>query len=477
MSCSKSLTAAAVAAATMALAGCVSLAPRYERPAAPVPAQWPTPSATQSGAAAADIAWDRFFADARLRSLIRLALENNRDLRVAALNVDRARALYQVERAAQLPTIAAGLAGSSQRVSEDLSTTGSAYVSRSVSATVGLTSYELDLFGRVRSLSEQALQQFFATEEAARSTQIGLVAEVAGAWLTLATDLERLQLAQQTFDSQQRSYRLIQRSNELGIASALELRQAQVTLETARGDVARITSTVAQDRNALALLSGAPVPAEMEPTAPLPAGVAQVAELPAGVPSDVLTRRPDVLAAERQLQAANASIGAARAAFFPRISLTAGIGSASTDLDGLFSSGTRTWSFAPQLSLPIFTGGANTANLEATKVQRQIAVATYEQTIQSAFREVADALAARATLAEQMAAQQALVDALADAQRLAQARFDRGVDSYLQVLDAQRTLYAAQQSLVTLRLARDANIITLYKALGGGATLDAQPQG
>jgi multidrug efflux system outer membrane protein len=464
--------AAALCAAAL-LAGCASLAPRHERPDAPVPEHWPAASSpaavAATGTPAADLAWHAFFADDRLRALIELALANNRDLRMATLNIDRARALYQIQRSATLPGVAAVGSGSSQRVPEDLSATGRATVNRSVSATVGIASYELDLFGRVRSLNEQALQQFFATEETRRATQISLVAELAGAWLTLATDLERLQLAQQTLEAQSRSYALVKRSNELGVASALDLRQAQVTLETARADAARISAVVAQDRNALALLAGAPVPAALEPAAPLPEGVAQVAELPAGVPSEVLLRRPDVRAAERQLQAANASIGAARAAFFPRIALTGSVGSASRELDGLFSGGSRTWAFAPQITLPIFTGGANRANLEAARVDREIALARYEKSIQVAFREVADALAARATLAEQFAAQRALVDALSQTQQLAQARFERGIDSYLPVLDAQRQLYAAQQSLVTLRLARDANLVTLYKTLGGGA--------
>jgi multidrug efflux system outer membrane protein len=468
---------AAVSLATLTLAGCMSLAPSYERPPAPVPDQFPAPAATAGSPAATDIAWRDFFADARLRSLIDLALANNRDLRVATLNVERARALYQVQRGALFPSVNAVGAGSTQRVPEDLSSSGRAFISRSVSANIAVTAYELDLFGRVRSLNAQALQQYFATDESRRAAQIGLVSEVAGAWLTLATDLERLQLAEQTLKAQARAYELVKRSNELGVASALDLRQAQVTLETARADAARIGSQVAQDRNALALLAGAPVPAALEPDVPLAAGIARVADLAAGVPSEVLLRRPDVRAAERSLQAANASIGAARAAFFPRITLTGSAGSASTQLDGLFDGGSRAWSFVPQITLPIFTGGANRANLAAAKVDREIALARYEKAIQVAFREVADALAQRATLSEQFAAQQALVEALADALKLAQARFERGVDSYLQVLDAQRQLYAAQQGLVALRLARDANLVTLYKALGGGGPTDERDHG
>jgi len=449
------------------LVGCVNLAPEYQRPAAPVAADWPGATASASGAPASDLAWREFFADERLRRLIDSALAANRDLRVATLNIERARALYQIQRSESLPALNASASGNVQRVPGDLSATGAARINRSYSIAVGIPSYELDLFGRVRSLNEAALQQFFATEEARRAAQIGLVAEVAGAWTSLATDLERLELARQTLDSQQRSYDLVRRSHELGVASALDLRQAQIGVESARGDVARLSSQVAQDRNALTLLVGAPLPADIEPAPPL-ARVTQIDELPAGLPAEVLQRRPDVLAAERQLRAANANIGAARAAFFPRIALTASAGTASASLDGLFGAGSGAWSFVPQISLPIFNAGATRASLQVAEADRDLALARYEKAIQAAFREVADALAQRATLSEQYAAQQALVEATRETERLAQARFDRGVDSYLQVLDAQRSLYAARQGLVALQLARDANLITLYKALGGG---------
>lgn len=463
----RNLRRGAVALAAIALAGCASLAPEYQRPAAPVAPEWPAAPASAAGQPAADLAWREFFVDERLRRLIGLALANNRDLRTAALTVERARALYQVQRSEAFPTVNAGASGSVQRLPGDLSGTGEPRIGRSFSVTVGIAAYELDLFGRVRSLNEAALQRYFATEEARRSTQISLVAEVAGAWLALATDLERLQFAQQTLASELKSLDLVRRSHELGVASALDLRQAQISVEAARRDAARLTSLVALDRNALALLAGTPLPADLEPATPL-ARVTQVDELPAGLPSEVLQRRPDVLAAERELQAANANIGAARAAFFPRIALTASAGTASASLDGLFGAGSGAWSFVPQVTLPIFDGGARRANLQVARADRDLALARYERSIQSAFREVADALAQRSTLAEQLAAQQALVEATRETHRLAQARFERGVDDFLQVLVAQRSLYAAQQALIALRLARDANLVTLYKALGGG---------
>ena len=462
--------------ATAALAGCMNLAPTYERPAVPVAAEWPQGEAygEPAGAgsvAASDLAWREVFVDAPLQRTIELALSNNRNLRVAALNIEQARAQYQVQRADLFPTVAASGEAVHQRTPADLSQAGRAVTSHTYSAGIGFSTYELDLFGRVRNLNEQALQQFFATEEARRSTQISLVAEVANVYLTATADGELLRLARDTLASQESSYKLAQRSHELGVASALDLRQAQTSVEVARADVARYTRALAQDLNALALLVGAPLPADVRPGGVQPEDlqwIDRLAELPAGLPSDVLQRRPDVLQAERQLQAANATIGAARAAFFPRISLTASAGVASSSLSDLFQGSARTWSFVPQLSLPIFDAGRNRANLEVSKTQRDIALAQYELAIQSAFREVADALAARGTFDEQLAAQQALVDATGETYRLSQARYRSGVDSYLAVLDAQRSLYAAQQSLITLRLSRSANLVTLYKVLGGG---------
>ena len=399
--------------------------------------------------------------------MIALALANNRDLRVAALNIEKARAQYRIQRADLFPAVDATGGQNAPRPPGDLTSSGEAEVNRSYSATVGFSAYELDFFGRIRSLNDQALETYLGTEEARRSAQISLVAEVANTWLTLAADRERLALARSTYETRQKSHDLTRRSFEAGAVSALDLHQAETLLHSARADAARYRSFVAQDENALALIAGAPVPAELLP-ATLTDSISAVAELPAGVPSEVLVRRPDILQAERTLRAANASIGAARAAFFPSISLTAAAGSASSTLGGLFDGGSGTWSFIPQIRMPIFEAGRLKASLEVAEVQRDIHVAQYEKAIQSAFREVADALAERATLAEQLDARRRLVEATAAGFRLSEARYKGGVDSYLGLLDAQRTLYAAELDLIGVRLADAANRVTLYKALGGG---------
>jgi len=460
----RTLTVALVAT----LASACSLIPDYQRPAAPVPASFP--GATQAAAAtpAADtIAWRDYFADTRLREVIALALTNNRDLRVAALNIEKARAQYRIQRADLFPAIGANGSQTAQRLPGDLTSSGEADVTRQYSATIGFAAYELDFFGRIRSLNAQALELYLGTEEARRSAQISLVAEVASAWLILAADRERQALARSTYETRQKSYDLTRRSFEAGAVSALDLHQSQTLLESARADVARYRTFVAQDENALALVVGAPVPAELLP-ATLTDSVSTVAELPAGVPSDVLARRPDIVQTERALRAANASIGAARAAFFPRITLTAAGGSASSTLDGLFDGGSGTWSFVPQIRIPIFEAGRLQANLEVAEVQRDINVAQYEKAIQSAFREVADALAERATLAEQLDARRRLVEATAAGFRLSEARYKGGVDSYLGLLDAQRALYGAELDLIGVRLSEAANRVALYKVLGGG---------
>ena len=451
-----------------ALASACSLIPDYQRPAAPVPASFPDAAQAAAATPAADaIAWRDYFADARLREVIALALANNRDLRVAALNIEKARAQYRIQRADLFPAIGASGSQNAQRLPGDLNSSGEADVTRQYSATIGFAAYELDFFGRIRSLNAQALELYLGTEEARRSAQISLVAEVASAWLILAADRERQALARSTYETRQKSYDLTRRSFEAGAVSALDLHQSQTLLESARADVARYRTFVAQDENALALVAGAPVPAELLP-ATLTDSVSAVAELPAGVPSDVLARRPDILQAERALRAANASIGAARAAFFPRITLTAAGGSASNTLDELFGSGSGTWSFVPQIRIPIFEAGRLQANLDVSTVQRDINVAQYEKAIQSAFREVADALAERATLAEQLDARRRLVEATAAGFRLSEARYKGGVDSYLGLLDAQRALYGAELDLIGVRLSEAVNRVALYKALGGG---------
>lgn len=455
----------------LALSAC-SLAPKYTRPEAPVPAVWPSGPSYQQGAAAsgkvvADIPWQEFFIDPQLRKLITLALENNRDLRVAALNIERSRAQYRISRADLFPRVDAIGEGSGRRVPADLAGTGSAETIHQYRADLAVSAYELDLFGRIRSLTDQALEQYLATEQARRAVQISLVGEVAANYLTLAADRERLALTRETLANYQVSYELSRSRFEAGIASALDLNQAKTAVEAARVEIARFTTLVAQDENALNLVVGTPVPAELLPST-LSETLTALKDFSPGLPSEALLRRPDILQAENQLKGYNANIGAARAAFFPRITLVSSIGTGSVELAGLFEDGSLVWSFAPRVTLPIFDAGKNLANLKVAEVDRDIAVARYEQAIQTAFREVADALARRGTIDEQLTAQQALTDATAESYRLSQARFEKGVDNYLAVLVSQRFLYGAQQSLIGARLARLDNLVTLYKVLGGG---------
>lgn len=458
--------------ASTAVSAC-TMAPKYERPALPVAQTWSTPNAEPAGqATAADLDWRQVLVDPRLQGVVDLALKQNRDLRVAVLNIERARAQYGVQRSALFPSINGVLSETRSRTPASTSQTGAAFDTEAYSATIGFTAYELDLFGRVRSLNANALQSFFAEQENARSVRVSLIAETANAWLTLAADQDRLALAKDTLATREESLALIRRQVDGGVGSLLDLRNAQTLTETARSDVATYTAQVAQDRNALVLLAGGEIPANLLPQGVSGGDLASaniLADLPAGVPSDVLVRRPDVLAAEHQLEGANANIGAARAAFFPRIALTGSTGTASGDLDGLFKNGTGAWSFTPSISLPIFAGGANVANLNSAKASRDIAVATYEKTVQTAFREVSDALSVRQTVTDRLSAQERLVAAAADSQRLSGQRREAGLDSALTLLDSQRTLYAAQQGLITARLARATNLVTLYKTLGGGA--------
>ena len=392
-------------------------------------------------------------------------MKNNRDLRMAALNVERARALYGIQRAELLPTVETGVTASKQDVRISGST--GLVTLKEFDVNLGISSWEIDFFGRIRSLGKKALEEYFATEQARSSAQILLVSGVANAYLTLAADRENLKLAQSTLESQQAGYKLIRRRFEVGIVPELDLRQAQTRVDAARRDVARFTEQAAQDENALNLLAGSMVPADL-----LPEVLSLVKPLPdvsPGTSSEVLLRRPDILQAENLLKAANANIGAARAAFFPRISLTTAIGSASGDLSGLFKSGSFVWNYAPQIVLPIFDARTWSA-LKVTKVDKEIALAQYEKAIQGAFREVADALARRGTMGDQMEAQQSLVDASAKTYRLSTLRYEKGIDIYLNVLDAQRSLYAAQQGLIAIRLAKLANQVRLYAVLGGAAT-------
>jgi len=449
---------ALLAALAALIAGCAVAPPALELPAPPVAEAFP--GGAGQGTAAADIAWQDFFADARLKQLIGLALANNRDLRGAVLAIEQARAQYQVRRADELPTV--GLGAQATRQPNGSGGSASLYT-----AGLAVSSYELDLFGRVRNLSHAALAQFLATEEARKAVQISLIASVATAHLTLLADDELLAVTRQTLGTREESLRLTRLRFDNGASSDLDVRLAESLYEGARATLAQQTRQRQLDLNALVLLTGQPMPADLPP----PIALAEQPlreDLPAGVPSQVLTRRPDVRQAEQQLVAANANIGAARAAFFPRITLTGSLGIASTQLSDLFQGGSLAWSFAPQLLLPIFDAGRNRANLDVAEVNREIVVTQYERAIQVAFREVADALAGRATLAEQLRAQQVQANAEAVRARLVDLRYRNGASSLLDVLDAQRSLFAAQQAVVQVQAARAQNGVALYKALGGG---------
>jgi NodT family efflux transporter outer membrane factor (OMF) lipoprotein len=472
------LKLSALIVCSLSLTACINLAPFFSPPEAPVPATLGTVDNDQK--VLTELGWQSFINDKRLQQVVDLSLKNNRDLRVATLNIEKARAQYQVQRADLFPTVAATL---SETASKGLSNVGnngnvsagtvaasnnnSGNVSHVYRATVGFSAYELDLFGRIRNLNAQALQTFYSREDNRNSTQISLVAEVATAWLTLAADKRRLEIAQQTLKSQQNTYDINQKMFDLGVANALTLRQLQTSVDNARVAVATYNIQIKQDINALNLLAGSMVPAALLPDSAL-SSVALTTALPRGVTSKTLQQRPDVRAAEHLLEGANANIGALRAAFFPTISMTTTIGTASTELDGLFGPGSRIWTFVPQISLPIFNAGRNRSNLDIGEKNQQILLAQYEKTVQTAFREVADVLVQREGLQAQLEAQQSLNGAAAEAFRLADARFKNGVDSYLVVLDAQRTLYTAEQTLVTLQLSDAASQLTLYKVFGGG---------
>jgi multidrug efflux system outer membrane protein len=448
-----------------------TLAPKYERPEAPTAPSWPTGAAytktdsDTSGYKASELSWREFITDESLREVIETALSENRDLRVAALNVERAKAMYGIGRTTLLPSVNATGIWYKERIPDTVSSTGSAYTSEKFSVSLGITSWEIDFFGRIRSLKDKALEEYLATDQALRSSRILLVSTVAQAYLALAADREALLLVSKTLAAQEEAFRIIGKRFDAGMASELDLRRAQILLETARGDVARYTQGVAQGENALTLLVGSPIRKELYP--PDLTRISTPRDVSAGLTSEPLLNRPDVLAAEHRLKAANANIGAARAAFFPRISLTTAVGTASTDLAGLFKSGSGTWSLAPQIIMPIFDARTWFA-YDVTKIEKEMSVAQYEKAIQTAFREVADALAEKGMIHERVAAQQSLIDALTVTARLSESRYVKGVDSYLAVLDAERSLYSAQQGLIMLRYAGIHNLIELYKTLGGG---------
>ena len=445
--------------ASLGLAGCSTLVPKNTAVAPGIPAQWPAEASQGEVTDVAALGWRDFFTDERLQQVIGQALDNNRDLRVAVLNVEKARGQYRVQRADRVPALAAQ--GQMQRSGGDVP------VSEQFTANLGVAEFELDLFGRVRNLSEAALQQYFAVAANRRNAQLSLVAETATAWLTYGADQQQLKIAEATLKTYEDSLRLAEARHERGGSSGLELSQTRTLVETARTDAARLRGQLAQDRNALALLAGGQVDPALLPDSIAPQVLA-LAPPPAGLPSDVLLQRPDIMAAEHQLLAANANIGAARAAFFPSIQLTGSVGSSSGELSGLFDSGTRVWSFLPTITLPIFQGGKLRANLAVANAERDIALAEYEKSIQTGFRETADALALNVSLDEQVASQQRLVEAAELANRLSQARYDAGLDSFVTLLDARRTAYSAQQTQLQAQLAQQANRITLYKVLGGG---------
>lgn len=455
---------ALAAALLVALTGC-SLAPKYQQPAAPVAEQWAGAGIQQSVAALPD--WREFFQDAALQQLIDTALENNRDLRIAALNVDAFRAQYRIQRSARFPSIDAGGGANRQRIPGSMNPRGDdSTINSQYSANVGITAWELDFFGRLGSLRDQALETYFASEQAQRSTQLSLISSVAIAWLNLQADQEALKLVRDTLATYEDSMRIVERSYDVGIATLLELQQSRTLTESARISLSQFERQSVQSRNALNLLLGGKAPTDLAQAVPL--SHFKFAELPVGLPADLLQRRPDILQAEYELKAANANIGAARAAFFPSISLTTNAGSLSPDLSGLFDGGSGSWLFMPTINLPIFNAGRLRANLDYSEIQKDINIANYEKTIQTAFQEVADGLIERTTYKQQLAAYDALVKTSEEYYALADRRYREGIDNQLTLLDAQRLLFDAQQKRISTQFAKLASEITLYKALGGG---------
>lgn len=448
----------------VALGGC-SLAPHYERPEAPVAANWQVADANGTRAQALD--WQTFIVDADLRRAVDTALNNNRSLRQALLDIEAARAQYRIQRADRLPSLNANASGNRQRLPADQSQTGRSEVTSVYQVGLGLAEYEVDLFGRVRNLSEAALEIYLATEEATRATQISLIAEVIQAYLSRDGALRRKALVEQTLDSRLASLELVSRRREVGAATALDYQEAVGLAEQAKAERESTERQLRQADNALALLLGTPDAGRLLPSTPRDE-LMVLQDIAPGTSSELIERRPDILASEHRLKARNADIGAARAAFFPRITLTGSVGSSSTELSGLFEGGSRAWSFAPTLSLPIFAGGRNRANLDLAEVRQDAAVADYEGTIQTAFREVADALAATDTLRREETARRALAESSRAAETLAEARYRGGVDDHLRYLDAQRNSFNDQTTLIQISTDRQLALADLFRALGGG---------
>ncbi|MBF0572495.1 MAG: efflux transporter outer membrane subunit [Desulfamplus sp.] len=457
----------------ISLSGC-SFAPKYIKPESPVPAQFPQDNSYNNDKSASDkkasdvksLSWQAFFRDKNLHAIIETALKNNRDVRIAALNVERVRALYGIQQAELFPVINSNGEWTKQRSASDLTNLGYPRTTEKYGLNVGIVSWELDLFGRIRSLKDQALEEYLATDEARRAAQIALISAISRAYLSLAADRENLSIAMSTLQNQQASYKLIEKQHEVGIITQLDLRRAQIPVYTAQEDVAKFRQIVAQDQNALNLLTGSPLSESLLPVNL--SNITEPAEMLYDLSSNALFNRPDIIGAEHRLKGAYAYIGAARAAFFPRISLTTSFGTASNELSGLFNSGSDTWNFAPKISIPIFDA-RTWAAFRVSKSEREIMLTQYEKTIQTAFKEVADALAVKNTVDEQITAHLSLVDATSETYRLSEERYKKGIDSYLSVLDAHRSLYSAKQGLVSLRLAKAVNQINLYAVLGGGS--------
>lgn len=445
------------------LSGGCSLIPPLDPVSSPVSARFPGKT---GGEVPADIAWQKFFTDPRLRKLVETSLANNRDLRIAALNVEQSRAQYGISRSELFPPLNLAASGERRRSLNSGSSGGSAFESSSYDVSVGLVSYELDLFGRVRSLNSSALESYFASDAARVGTQIALVAEVANQYLTQRALQEQLELSQQTLDGFNTAYDIMKSRFDSGTVSEVELSSMEVQRQTAKSDLSTFRQRIQEINNSLVFLAGGSLPANLPNGRSLDQVV--VADVRAGVSSDLLYRRPDIREAEHQLRAANANIGAARAAFFPSITLTANGGVSSSSLSKLFTNGTGTWLFAPDVNVPIFDGGRNLANLESAEISKKIGIANYEKSIQTGFREVADRLAARSGFTDRIAATENLVAAQKRRTDLANARYTQGVDGYLEVLTASLDFYSARQTLIQLRLARAINSVNLYKALGGG---------
>ncbi|PMZ98990.1 MULTISPECIES: efflux transporter outer membrane subunit [unclassified Pseudomonas] len=449
----------------LTLVGC-SLAPTYQRPEAPVAAAWGD-VAGHHGKSVEQLDWQAFIVDPALRQLVATALDNNRSLRQTLLDIEQARAQYRIQRADRVPGLSAGASGNRQHLPADLSNSGREGVSSSYQVGLSLPEYEVDLFGRVKSLSDAALEQYLSTEEVGRAARIALIADVSQAYLSLDGAERRLALTRQTLASREDSLALVGQRRGAGTATALDHQEALGLVEQSRAELEGIVREQRQAYNALVLLLGSAEAAKSIPAERAQAPMV-LQDIAPGAPSALIERRPDILAAEHRLRARNADIGAARAAFFPRISLTGSFGTSSAQMSGLFDGGSRSWTFMPQLSLPLFDAGRNKAGLNLAEARKDSAVAAYEGTIQSAFREVADALAATDTLRREEAARRALADTSRATVTLARARYEGGVDNHLRYLDAQRSGYVNEAAFIEASTQRQLALVDLFRALGGG---------